>query len=183
MKYLIKALRLLVFWVQDYFSDEMILELKRPVKIKKSIFKRVFKYARIMKIDWVIYRFEKTDKGTVSANLVNIDKDEFNQFGYNVELPYLDNRINVSAIPSGLYSFEKRVSENRGNHFAILNVPGRTSILVHSGNYMKDTQGCILPCLDYAYTKESKTPYGVTSRVALKQLFNALPSKGTVHII
>lgn len=183
MKSLIKVIRTLVFWIQDYFSNETTLDLKQPIKIKKSVFKRIFKYARIMKIDWIIYRFEKTDKGTVSVNLINTGDESFNQFGYNIELPYLDNRVNVSCIPSGIYTFQKIVRSNGNEAIEILNVPNRTHILAHSGNYMKDTQGCILPNISYSYTRESKTPYGITSKPQVKQLLRALPSRGTVHII
>jgi len=183
MKLIIRFFRIILFWIQDYFSEYTTLDLKKPIRIKKSVFKRIFKYARIMKTDWIIYRFEKTDKGTISANLINTGDESYNQFGYNIELPYLDNHRDVSCIPPGLYTFQKRVSKKRGNHFIILNVLNRSEILVHSGNYMKDTQGCILPNLDYSYTKETKTPYGITSKVQLKQLFNVLPPAGTLHVI
>lgn len=183
MKYLIKALRTLVFRIQDYFSDEIMLDLKRPIKIKKSIFKRIFKYARIMRTDWIIYRFEKTDKGTISANLINTGDETYNQFGYNIERPFLNNRINVSCIPEGIYNFQKVVRPNGDEAIEIMNVPGRTHILVHVGNFMKDTHGCILPNLSYSYSKETKTPYGITSKPQFKQILKALPTKGIVHII
>lgn len=183
MKILIQFIRTLVFWIQDYLSDETTLELIRPVKIKKSVFKRIFKYARIMKTDWIIYRFEKTDKGTISANLINTGDESFNQFGYNIELPYLDNRRSVSCIPAGLYSFKKVIRPNGNEAIEIMNVPNRTHILAHSGNFMKDTNGCILPNISYSYTKETKTPYGITSKPQVKQIFRALPPRGTVHII
>lgn len=180
---IVKLLRTLVFWVQDYFSDEMILDLKKPIRIKKSIFKRIFKYAIIMKTDWIIYRFENTDKGTVSANLINTGDNTFNQFGYNIELPYLDNRRNVSCIPAGIYAFSKIVRPDGSEAIEIMNVPNRTYILMHSGNFMKHTEGCILPNISYGYTKDTRTPYGITSRLQVKQLLRALPTRGTVHII
>ncbi len=183
MKYLIKIIRIVIFWVQDYFSEYTTLDLKEPIRIKKSIFKRIFKYARIMKTDWIIYRFEQTDKGTVSANLINTGDDSFNQFGYNIELPYLDNRRSVSCVPSGIYTFQKIVRPNGDEAIEILNVPNRTHILAHSGNYMQDTGGCILPNISYSYTKDTRTPYGIASKPQVKQLLRALPTKGIVHII
>ena len=183
MKYLIKVIRTLIFWIQDYFSDEITLTLKKSIKIKKSVFKRIFKYARIMMTDWIIYRFEKTDKGTISVNLINTGDESFNQFGYNIELPFLDNRRSVSCILAGMYSFRKIVLPDGSEAIEIMNVPDRTHILAHVGNYMKDTLGCILPNLDYGYTKETKTPYGITSKAQLKQILSALPTHGIVHII
>ena len=174
---------MLVFLIQDYFSEEITLNLKRPIKVKKSVFKRIFKYCRIMQIDWVVYRFEQTDKGTISANLINTGDDTFNQFGYNIELPWVDNRVGVSCIPTGFYNFRKIVRLDGSEAIEILNVPNRTHILVHSGNYMKDTEGCLLPNISYSYSRESKTPYGITSRTQVKQLLKALPTTGTIHII
>ena len=136
-----------------------------------------------MKTDWIIYRFEKTEKGTISVNLVNTGNQSYNQFGYNIELPYLDNRVDVSCILPGIYDFQKIVRSDGSEAIEILNVPNRTHILAHSGNYMKDTLGCILPNISYSYTKETRTPYGITSRPQIKQLMRALPSRGTVHII
>lgn len=183
MEKLIKALRALLFYVQDSFSETITVSFKKDIEMKKSIFKRIFKYARIMKTDWIIYRFEKTEKGTISVNLINTGDESFNQFGYNIELPYRDNRINISCIPSGIYTFQKRLRADKTQTIEILNVPNRSNVLAHPGNFIKDTHGCILPNLNYSYTKETKTPYGISSRVQVKQLLTALPDKGIVHII
>lgn len=149
---------------------------------KKKYFNR-YKNQITMKTDWIIYRIKQDSKGTISANFINTGDDTFNQFGYNVELPYESNSIMVSAIPSGIYAFEKRVSDARGEYLAILNVPNRTAILVHVGNFMKDTNGCVLPCLNWCEIP-AKTEYmGTSSRTALRQLYRALPSKGMVHIV
>lgn len=180
---MIKIIRTLIFLIQDYFSDEITLTLKKPIKIKKSVYKRIFKYARIMRTDWIIYRFEKTDKGTVSVNLINTGDESFNQFGYNIELPFLDNRRSVSCILSGIYPFRKIVRPDGSEAIEIMNVLSRTHILAHSGNYMKDTKGCILPNLSYSYTSVNKIPYGITSKPQLKQILKVLPSQGIVHII
>lgn len=136
-----------------------------------------------MRTDWIIYRFEKTDKGTVSVNLINTGDESFNQFGYNIELPYLDNRRSVSCIPVGIYSFRKIVRPDNSQAIEIMNVPNRTHILAHSGNFMRDTKGCILPNISYSHIMDTKTPYGITSRPQVKQLLRALPSQGIVHII
>ena len=180
---LIVIIRTLIFWIQDYFSEDMFLDCKKRLIIKKSQFKRIFKYARIMKTDWIIYRFEKTDKGTVSVNLINTGDESFNQFGYNIELPFLDNRRSVSCILAGIYPFRKIVRRDGSEAIEIMNVPNRTHILAHSGNFMKDTNGCVLPNISYSYTKDTKTPYGITSRPQMKQLLRALPTQGIVHII
>lgn len=64
--------------------------------------------------------------------------------GKTVELPWIGNRRNISRIPGGKYTVVKRNSDKYGDHFHILDVPDRTYILMHHGNYKKDTEGCII---------------------------------------
>jgi len=71
---------------------------------------------------------------------------------YTLELPWKDNRPNVSCIPAGLYEVELRESPKFGLTYWVRNVPGRKYILFHSGNWAGDrekglrshTYGCIL---------------------------------------
>jgi len=62
-----------------------------------------------------------------------------------LELPWLNNQQKISCIPTGTYKVVKRTSPKYGNHFHILDVPGRSFILIHHGNYYSDVLGCILP--------------------------------------
>jgi hypothetical protein len=62
----------------------------------------------------------------------------------SLELPWLDNERQKSCIPAGTYEVEKYDSPNKGLVFLVKNVPGRDSIEIHSGNYKRDTLGCIL---------------------------------------
>lgn len=61
-----------------------------------------------------------------------------------LELPWKDNQRNISCIPEGEYEVEKRFSAKFKNHFHITNVPGRSYILIHIGNYYTDIRGCVL---------------------------------------
>ncbi len=63
---------------------------------------------------------------------------------YTLELPWLDNQTNVSCIPQGIYNVSPYSSAKYPNVFEICSVPNRTAILIHIGNYTKDTRGCIL---------------------------------------
>ena len=62
-----------------------------------------------------------------------------------LELPDNGNQQNVSCIPEGKYEVKKIVRPNGDDAFLLEDVPGRDSILIHKGNYNKDTHGCILP--------------------------------------
>lgn len=62
-----------------------------------------------------------------------------------LELPYKANQRNISCIPAGTYKVVKGKSPKYGlGTFQIKDVPNRSFILIHAGNYNQDTKGCIL---------------------------------------
>jgi hypothetical protein len=61
-----------------------------------------------------------------------------------LELPYRDNQRDISCIPVGTYNCQRVQSPRFGNTFEVTEVPGRSHILFHAGNYPRDTRGCIL---------------------------------------
>ena len=74
---------------------------------------------------------------------------------YTAELPWRNNERNISCIPSGWYKMtflERSASGRFRNVFLIEDVPGRSGILIHTGNYAgdvskgihADVNGCIL---------------------------------------
>jgi len=63
----------------------------------------------------------------------------------SLELPWLNNVQSKSCIPDGLYNVGKTDSPKFGEGtLKVQNVPGRSSILIHPGNYTRQIQGCIL---------------------------------------
>ena len=75
---------------------------------------------------------------------VMIDEDAKVPFCLTLELPWKDNRPNVSCIPSGEYLAKKTVRIRFGLTYEILQVPNRTDVLIHKGNFTSETLGCIL---------------------------------------
>jgi hypothetical protein len=67
---------------------------------------------------------------------------------YTLEPPWRNNEHNVSCIPVGEYDLVKGTHTNEGEPsypcYTVANVPNRTDIDVHIGNYPADTLGCIL---------------------------------------
>jgi hypothetical protein len=61
-----------------------------------------------------------------------------------LEPPDLDNQPRISCVPEGEYAARRLVSPRFGETFGLVGVPGREHILIHSGNTVHDTQGCIL---------------------------------------
>ncbi|MBD3630528.1 DUF5675 family protein [Cyclobacterium sp.] len=64
-------------------------------------------------------------------------------FCFTLELPWKDNQQNISCIPEGRYKVKKRSSQKYGNHLHILDVPGRSWILIHEANFVSQLRGCI----------------------------------------
>jgi hypothetical protein len=61
-----------------------------------------------------------------------------------LEDPWRGNMENVSCIPAGTYRCERVTSPKFGDVFKVLDVPGRSHVLLHKGNTIEDTIGCIL---------------------------------------
>lgn len=61
-----------------------------------------------------------------------------------LELPWLNNLKMVSCIPPGIYCCKVKDSPSRGKVYEVTDVEGREHILIHVGNFPRDTEGCIL---------------------------------------
>jgi hypothetical protein len=93
-----------------------------------------------------IYRLRRSDQGT-EGTLVAGDFS-----CKTLELPWRENRKQISCIPPGEYHVEIRISNKYGRIYWVRHVPNRTYILIHSGNYAGDVSkgfkshvmGCIL---------------------------------------
>jgi hypothetical protein len=95
---------------------------------------------------------------------------------YCIELPWKDNRPQVSCIPEGQYKLEKRSSEHFGHHLLVLDVRDRELILIHPANdAKKELKGCIAPV-----TALTGVGTGTESRTAfnslIKKVYNGIDS-------
>ncbi|WP_188746610.1 DUF5675 family protein [Parapedobacter defluvii] len=63
---------------------------------------------------------------------------------YTLELPWKDNLNNVSCIPPGTYSGILRYDKADGWRIQLENVPNRTGVQIHMGNYTREIKGCVL---------------------------------------
>lgn len=75
--------------------------------------------------------------------------------GYEImtlERPWVDNKPEISCIPADMYEVKYRDSDltkrlTSGKHtktFQIVDVEGRTNIMIHIGNFIKNSLGCVL---------------------------------------
>ena len=92
----------------------------------------------------IIDRLNEGEKQTESLFTILNEKEETIFNCYTLELPWNDNKKQISCIPKGEYNVEKRQSTKYKNHFHVLDVPNRSYILIHQGNYNWHTKGCIL---------------------------------------
>ena len=65
-------------------------------------------------------------------------------FALTLEPPDLGNKPFISCIPAGLYICKYISSPRFGATYQIMDVPERSHILFHKGNFTKDTSGCVL---------------------------------------
>lgn len=85
----------------------------------------------------VLKRFCYHPKGTLGV--IEVDGEKF----YSIERPWLNNKPNVSCIPTGSYDMGWRQSPRFGETWHVKEVEGRTHILIHVANFPDDVQGCI----------------------------------------
>jgi len=91
-------------------------------------------------------RLKRSDQGTRGMLFYG----DFNC--QTLELPWRENWRSVSCIPAGEYPVKIRISPKYGQIYWVKDVPKRTFILIHSGNWAGDTtkgyrthvNGCIL---------------------------------------
>jgi len=96
------------------------------------------------------FKHDKVTFGKITLDWLPEHKDI-----YTIELPWMDNIQNQSCIPQGIYNCSPYSSVKYKNVWQVRNVPNRSNILIHSGNFAcdvklqasvhdSDTQGCIL---------------------------------------
>ena len=125
----------------------------------------------------ILHRFSKEQKQTIG-------KLVYNDFEcYTLELPYKNNMRNISCIPVGLYDVERRYSTKYKYHFHVINVPDRSLILIHHGNFNYQTRGCILVGSDIADINADGDVDVINSKETMRFLLKVLPEKFRLRII
>lgn len=123
-----------------------------------------------------LIRRETSDQGTIGILV-------FPTLGFScftMELPWRDNKQNISCIPVGSYRVDYRESKRRGPCYHIKGVDERTYILKHSGNFAGDvekgfkshSQGCVLVGLYLGVLQGQKAV--LSSKFAMTELVEAV---------
>ncbi len=101
---------------------------------------------------------------------------------FTLELPWLDNKSNISCIPEGRYRAKKHKSAKLGEVIHILDVDERTWIYIHTGNFTRQIEGCILVGSSITYLDKDGIPDVSNSKTAFESLMASLPNEFWVEI-
>lgn len=63
---------------------------------------------------------------------------------YTLELPWKDNKNDISCIPAGTYNGILRYDKTDKWRIQLEKVPNRTGVQIHMGNFTTQIEGCIL---------------------------------------
>lgn len=85
-------------------------------------------------------------------------------------------------IPEGEYQLRPYSSQKHPNAYELVDVPGRTNILIHSGNFHTDTVGCLCPGASYG-SDGAGNFRTFSSRTARDQIFSNIRSSDSASIV
>jgi hypothetical protein len=102
-------------------------------------------------------------------------------------VPMKINSPKINCIPEGTYIASKIYSPSKGHCFSIHNVPNRTNILIHKGNFAfvrkVDTAGCILVGSKFKDLNADGIIDIAESTITLTALLKILPNEFQIIII
>ena len=121
-----------------------------------------------------------SDDGTeTTGNLIVTDGSGNTIFKSDtLELPYKNNKHDISCIPIGTYSVIKvnATAKIPYQHFFLMNVPNRDGICIHRGNYNTDVLGCVIVGNNLADINKDGEQDVVNSAITLDKLLLATPN-------
>lgn len=88
-----------------------------------------------------LIRYYQDDTHTLGCLTVQGVKDPV---FWTMEPPWRDNRHNESCVPAGRYLCKPFSGQIYKEVYELQDVLGRDAILIHPGNFVRSTQGCIL---------------------------------------
>ena len=120
----------------------------------------------------VLTRIKENQYGTFGL----LSKDEI-MICHTLERPWIKNARSISCIPTGTYecTVEKSIKFPY-DHYRLHDVKDRSDILIHKGNTIVDTSGCILVGM-------LSNDKGIEqSKVAMNTLIERFPNGFTLEI-
>ena len=122
---------------------------------------------------FLLKRFAENDNGTMGCLF-----DELNTpLMMTLERKWLDNQKDISSIPDGSYISNRVISPKFGETFEVTQVKDRDNVLIHAGNTISDSQGCMLVGKSL-YHLESL----MESKLALEKLLNTVKTENSFRL-
>ena len=121
-----------------------------------------------------LHRLQEDDKQTLGALVAYCGTEQIFSCK-TLELPWLNNQPFISCIPKGEYVAQKRFSDTYGWHWHIKDVDSRYLILVHAGNFHRDTEGCVCVGRDHVDIDNDGYKDVTSSKATMRALNNAIP--------
>jgi hypothetical protein len=129
----------------------------------------------------IVIKREYKDKCTLGDGSITMNGKTY-KFK-TLELPWKNNERRVSCIPEGEYFAIKHSSPKFKECLWIQNVPSRSEILIHTGNFTRQILGCILPGTSHADIDKDGITDVTESRVAMNNILNVMGSNQLVKVI
>ena len=98
-----------------------------------------------------------------------------------IEPPWKQNQENVSCIPEGTYNIAWRTFPSHGRRLWVRDTSPRTDVMLHAGNFQKDTLGCLLPNLRFGIANNQ--PRGYESQKALSLIEATVGPEEEIELI
>ena len=118
---------------------------------------------------------------TIGAGYVYYDTKI--QFSFKtLKLPLKKQETRVSCQPTGIYTAKKHQSPKFKESFWLQNVPGRSEILMHVGNYTSDILGCILPGDRHTDINGDGIMDVANSKKTMSELYKLMPDEFQITI-
>jgi hypothetical protein len=99
-----------------------------------------------------------------------------------VEPKWFGNYKSISCIPVGTYTCKMTKSPRFGETYEITNVPDRSNILIHWGNFSRDTEGCVIVGSGFDYDLRNGS-YITNSVDAFRRFMNLMQKEEFTLVI
>jgi hypothetical protein len=100
-----------------------------------------------------------------------------------LEPSWKDNQRQISCIPAGRYTVTPRNSPRYKDHFHVKDVNGRDWILIHQGNFRRDSTGCLLVGREFSDLNKDGFLDITASRLTLEILLQLAPEGFILDIV
>ncbi|MGF1836523.1 DUF5675 family protein [Photobacterium sanguinicancri] len=123
-----------------------------------------------------IKQFGETTLGKLTIEGVNKSWFVLEPGGPDSKVENSDKRI-----AAGAYKVKPFTGNRYKNVYELKNVPGRKYILIHPGNYHKNTEGCLMAGKTWGVLKDSHFYVG-NSKAAIKEIFSEMSKYQDIEI-